>query len=121
MKKRMFSKFSSILQHAVDAVSVLLAGICANVSHPGGFVSGFLFEHFFHYVLTPVLCLGQYFWGTQVSLYLNFRGTFTKTGGHTKSFKFLPAKLNSYPEISVHFLFKFELDVDRFGSRRGCR
>ena len=41
MKKRMFSKFSSILQHAVDAVSVLLAGICANVSHPGGFVSGF--------------------------------------------------------------------------------
>ena len=66
-----------------------------------------------------VLCLGQDFWGTQVSLYLNFRGTFTKSGGHTKSFKFLPAKLNSYPEISVHFLFKFELDVDRFGSRRG--
>ena len=53
-----------------------------------------------------------------MSLYLNFRGTFTN-GGHTKSFKFLPAKLNSYPEISVHFLFKFELDVDRFGSRRG--
>ena len=23
-----------------------------------------------------------------------------------------------FPEISVHFLFKFELDVDRFGSRR---
>ena len=50
-----------------------------------------------------VLCLGQDFWGTQVSLYLNFRGTFTNSGGHTKSFKFLPAKLNSYPEISVHF------------------
>ena len=66
-----------------------------------------------------VLCLGQDFWGTQVSLYLNFRGTLTKSGGHTKSFKFLPAKLNSYPEISVLFLFKFELDVDRFGSRRG--
>ena len=64
-------------------------------------------------------CLGQDFWGTQVSLYLNFRGTFTNSGGHTKSLKFLPAKLNSYPEISVHFLFKFELDVDRFGSRRG--
>ena len=59
------------------------------------------------------------FWGTQVSLYLNFRGTFTNSGGHTKSFKCLPAKLNSYPEISVHFLSKFELDVDRFGSRRG--
>ena len=31
-----------------------------------------------------VLCLGQDFWGTQVSLYLNFRGTFTNSGGHTK-------------------------------------
>ena len=28
-------------------------------------------------------------------------------------------KLNSFPEISVHFLFKFELDVDSFGWRRG--
>ena len=53
-----------------------------------------------------------------MSLYLNFRGTFTNSGGHTKSFIFLPVKLNSYPEISVHFLFKFELDVNRFGSRR---
>ena len=66
-----------------------------------------------------MLCLAQDFWGTQVSLYLNFRGTFTNSGGHTKFFKFLPVKLNSYPEISVHFLFKFELDVDSFGSRRG--
>ena len=42
------------------------------------------------------------------------------SGGHTKYFKFLPVKLNtSYPEISVLFLFKFELDVDSFGSRRG--
>ena len=54
-----------------------------------------------------------------MSLYLNFRGTFTNSGGHTKSFNILPVKLNSYPEISVHFLFKFELDVDRFSSRRG--
>ena len=54
-----------------------------------------------------------------MSLYLNFRGTFTHSGGHTKSFKFLPVKLYSYPEISVHFSFKFELDVGRFGSRRG--
>ena len=54
-----------------------------------------------------------------MSLYLNFRAKFTNSGGHTKSFKFLPVKLNSYPEISVHFLFKFELDVDSFGSRRG--
>ena len=55
---------------------------------------------------------------TQVSLYLNFRGTFTNSGGHTKSFKFLPVKMNSYPEISVIFLFKFELDVHIVGSRR---
>ena len=54
-----------------------------------------------------------------MSLYLNFRGTFTNSGGHTKSFKFLPVKLNFCPEISVHFLFKFELDADSFGSRRG--
>ena len=27
--------------------------------------------------------------------------------------------MNSYPEISVHFLFKFELNVDSFGLRRG--
>ena len=54
-----------------------------------------------------------------MSLYLNFRGTFTNSGGHTKSFKFLPVKLNSYPKISVHFPFKFELDVDSFVSRRG--
>ena len=32
-----------------------------------------------------------------------FQGTFTNSGGHTKSFKFLPVKLNSYLEISVHF------------------
>ena len=47
-----------------------------------------------------------------MSLYLNFRGTFTNFGGHTKSFKFVRVKLNSYPEISVNFSFKFELDVD---------
>ena len=51
-----------------------------------------------------------------MSLYLNFRGTFTNSGGHTK---FLPVKLNSFPKISAHFLSKFELDVDRYGSRRG--
>ena len=27
--------------------------------------------------------------------------------------------MNSYPEMSVHFLFKFELDLNSFGSRRG--
>ena len=54
-----------------------------------------------------------------MSLYLNFRGTFTNSGGHTQSFNFLPVKLNSNLEISVHFLLKFELDVDSFGSRRG--
>ena len=70
-------------------------------------------------MIWTVLCLGQDFWGTQLSVYLNFRGTFTNSGGHTKFFKFLPFKLKSYPEIYVHFLFKFELDVDSFGSRRG--
>ena len=40
-----------------------------------------------------VLCLGQDFLGTQVSLYLNFRGTFTNSGGHTKSFNFLPVEI----------------------------
>ena len=40
-----------------------------------------------------------------MSLYLNFRGTFTNSGGHTKSFNFLPVKLNSYPKISVHFFY----------------
>ena len=54
-----------------------------------------------------------------MSLYLYFRGTFINSGGHTKYFKFLPVKLNSYPEISVQFLIKFELNVDSFGSRRG--
>ena len=40
-----------------------------------------------------------------MSLYLNLRGTFTNSGGHNKSLKFLPVKLNSYPEISVHFFY----------------
>ena len=48
------------------------------------------------YVLhSTVFCQGQDFWGTQVSLYLNFRGTFTNSGGHTKSFKFVPVKLKA--------------------------
>ena len=38
-----------------------------------------------------------------MSLYLNLRGTFTNSWEHTKSFKFLPVKLNSYPKISVQF------------------
>ena len=66
-----------------------------------------------------MLCLGQDFRGTQVSLYLNFRGTFTNSGGHTKSFIFLHVKMNSHLEISVLLLFKYELDVDSFGSKRG--
>ena len=68
---------------------------------------------------SSVLCLGQDFWGTQVTFYQNFRGTFPNSGGYTKSFKFLQVKLNSYPEISTNFSFNFELDVDSFGSRRG--
>ena len=49
-----------------------------------------------------------------------FQGDIYEFWGTDQIFQIiLPAKLNSYPEISVHFLFKFELDVDRFGSRRG--
>ena len=47
-----------------------------------------------------------------------FQGDIYKFWGTHQIFKFLPVKLNSYPEISVHFLFKFELDVKKFGSRR---
>ena len=47
-----------------------------------------------------------------------FQGDVYKFWGTHQIFKLLPVKLNSYPEISVHFLFKFELDVERFGSRR---
>ena len=54
-----------------------------------------------------VLCLGQDFLETQVSLYLNFRGTFTNSGGHTKSSFYLAVKLNSYLE----FLFIFYLNL----------
>ena len=46
-----------------------------------------------------------------------FQGDIYKFWGTHQIFKFLPVKLNSYLEISVNFLFKFELDVDRFGSR----
>ena len=41
-----------------------------------------------------------------MSLYLNFRGTFTNSGGHIK---FLPVKLNSYLEISVNFYLNLSL------------
>ena len=47
-----------------------------------------------------------------------FQGDIYKFWVHTKSYKFLPVKLNSYQEISVQFSFKFD-DVDSFGSRRG--
>ena len=35
--------------------------------------------------MITMLCLGQDFWGTQVSPFLNFRETFANSGGHTKS------------------------------------
>ena len=53
-----------------------------------------------------------------MSLYLNFRGAFTNSGGHTKSFKFLPVKLNSYPEIYLFFysnLSLMSIDLDQEG------
>ena len=48
-----------------------------------------------------------------------FQGDIYKFWGTHQIFTFLPVKLNNYPKISVHFLVKFELDIDRFGSRRG--
>ena len=48
-----------------------------------------------------------------------FQGDIYKFWGTHQIFQFLPVKLNSYPEISAHFFIKFELNVDRFGSRRG--
>ena len=52
----------------------------------------------------PVLCLGQDFWGTPMSPYLNFRGTFANSGGHTKSVLIFTCKIEkSFSEISVHF------------------
>ena len=44
-----------------------------------------------------------------MSLYLNFRGTLPNAGGHTKSFKFLPVKLNNYPEILFIFYLNLSL------------
>ena len=52
-----------------------------------------------------VLCLGQDFWGTPVSPFLNFRGTFANSGGHTKSIRFLPVKLNAVSGNLCSFLF----------------
>ena len=43
--------------------------------------------------IDKTICLGPDFLGAQASLYLNFRGTLTNSGGHTKSFKILPVKL----------------------------
>ena len=51
-----------------------------------------------------------------MSPYLNFRGTFANSGGHTKFHLIFTCKIeNSFPEISVH-----ELDDDSFVSRRGA-
>ena len=70
---------------------------------------------------TAVLCLGQDFWGTPLSPYMNFGGTFANSGGHTKSIRFLPVKLNAvFRKYLCSFSFKFELDVSSFGSRKGA-
>ena len=54
-----------------------------------------------------------------MSLYLNFKKTFTNSWGHTKSFKFYLLNLIVIRKFLFIFLFKFELDVDSFGLRRG--
>ena len=66
-----------------------------------------------------MLCLGQDFWGDTGVPLPEFQGDIYKFWGRTQIFEFLPVKLNSYREISVHFLFNFELNVNSFGSRRG--
>ena len=48
-----------------------------------------------------------------------FQGDIYKFWGTHQIFQIFTFKLNSYPEISFRFLFKFEHDVDGFGSRRG--
>ena len=68
-----------------------------------------------------VLCLDQDFWGTPVSPYLNFRGTFVNSGGHTNSICFWPVYWKQFPGNFCSFLFTFKLDVKSFGSRRGCK
>ena len=51
-----------------------------------------------------VLCLGPEYWGTPVSPYLNFRGIFANSGGHTKFRLIFTCKIeNRVLEISVHF------------------
>ena len=55
-----------------------------------------------------------------MSPYLNFRGTFANSGGHTNSICFLPVKLKHLTGNFCSFLFTFELHVDSFGSRRGA-
>ena len=68
-----------------------------------------------------MLCLGQDFWGTPVSLNPNFRGTFANSGRHAKSLQFLLVKLNTFfGKFLFVFLFNFELNNDSFGLRRGA-
>ena len=43
-----------------------------------------------------------------MSTYLNFRGTFANSGGHTKFHLTCKIK-NSFPEISVHFYLHMSL------------
>ena len=48
-----------------------------------------------------------------------FLGDIYKFWGKYHIIKNFTCKLNSYPEFSVHFLFKVELDVNSFGLRWG--
>ena len=55
-----------------------------------------------------------------MSPYLNFRGTFANSGGHTNSICFLPVKLKTVFRKFLFILFTFELNVNSFGSRKGA-
>ena len=67
--------------------------------------------------LTIVVPRSRFLGDTGVPL-PEFQGDIYKFWGTHQTFKFLPVKLNSHLENSVHFFFKFELDVNSFGSRR---
>ena len=65
--------------------------------------------------VSTVLCLGQDFWCDTGIRLPEFQGDFYKFWGIHQIFQILPV----IRKFLFIFLFKFELDVERFGSRRG--
>ena len=85
-------------------------------------VSDYLTILKFLFPLEAVLCLGQDFWETLVSPYLNFKGTLANSWGHTEITLLIGIQFRVIISGSFcSFLHHFELDVDGLGSRKGCR